>query len=343
MRSTAIIASMCLGLAACGTTHSEDNPYLKPNELMAREIDNRISQIPFQQREELFNNLLWLAQTGEQAIPSLLTALEHNNAKVRSNALWVLGRIRDRRAIPQMQPLVQDQDSTVRLEAARTLVLMGDLQHTPSLIDGLDSDRVQVRYLCHEALRQATGREFGYDHLADNLASRNQATYRWRKWWSDQSGDPWFAKDYAADRGLDVFEAENDWRIGSKPGGETVNLDDETQGEQPEMTENPDSPEDQGQGAIENSERNESAENTESTNSENNNAENAESGSAENSNSEANGTETTGTETTGTETTGTETSGAPQSTQTPAGAPITLPTGTGEKPKKSQKSEGNGH
>jgi hypothetical protein len=148
----------------------------------------------------------------------------------------VLGRIRDRRTIPEIRPLVSDTDETVRLEAARTLVTMGDLQHVPVLVAGLDSNKLQVRYLCHEALRQATGRNFGYDHLDNDIDSRRLATYRWRKWWADQAGDPWFAKDYAADYGIDVFEAENNWLTGSQPApmGETTPM-----GEAPPMGETP--------------------------------------------------------------------------------------------------------
>lgn len=241
MRLSPFTALICLGLAACGSTAPEQSPYLKPNVLMEQEINSRIAQVPFQQREELFNNLLWLAQTGEQAIPALLEALQHQNPKVRSNCLWVLGRIRDRRAIEQIVPLVNDPDETVRLEAARTLVTMGDLSHVPLLIEGLDSNKLQVRYLCHEALRQSTGRNFGYDHLDNDIDSRRLATYRWRKWWSDQSGDPWFAKDYAADYEIDVFEAENDWLTGSAPApmGETqpmVDMAEQALPESPPLT-----------------------------------------------------------------------------------------------------------
>jgi HEAT repeat protein len=76
---------------------------------MAGEIDQRIEQIPYQHREELLQNLLWLAQTGEQTIPAVLDGLRHDNPKVRSSCAWVLGRLRDRRTIPNLQAAVQRQ------------------------------------------------------------------------------------------------------------------------------------------------------------------------------------------------------------------------------------------
>lgn len=63
---------------------------------------------------------------------------------------------------------MKDSEATVRMECARTLVLMGDLAWSPTLIEGLDSDRKEVRYLCHEALKTSSGHDFGYDHLNQN-------------------------------------------------------------------------------------------------------------------------------------------------------------------------------
>src|SRR5262249_36736570 len=85
---------------------------------------------------------------------------------------------------------------TVRLEVARTLVGMGDLQPASTLIEGLDSDRKEVRYLCHEALKSATGRDFGYDHLSENETQRRTPVLGWREWRSGFSGDKFFAATY---------------------------------------------------------------------------------------------------------------------------------------------------
>ena len=203
MRIAALTVLALLPFAGCTSSAPQNaSPYAKPNSLMADEITSRIEQIPYQHREELLLNLQWLSQAGEQAIPSLLSGLQHDNAKVRSSAAWVLGRIRDRRVIPEMRTSLQDGNETVRLEVARTLLVLGDLATAPTLIEGLDSQRKEVRYLCHEALKSVTGRDFGYDHLAEDASSRRTAALSWRQWWGAYSGDTFFAQNYAAQNGL---------------------------------------------------------------------------------------------------------------------------------------------
>ena len=202
MRLTALIATL-LPLAACSTVGDDPRPFAEANSLMLREIKARIGNIPFQHRQELLNNLLWLASRGgEPAIPELVSALEHDEPKVRSSAAWVLGRLHDRRVIPDLRSLVKDDNHSVRFEAARSLTLMGDMQHASLLIEGLDSDLTPVRYNCHMALRDATGRDFQYDHLAELPGQRRAAVLRWREWWAEQLSDPYFAKSYAEKHGL---------------------------------------------------------------------------------------------------------------------------------------------
>jgi hypothetical protein len=202
--ATIVLLPLTAFAVGCGSPKSrfEELDFAEPNQLVGKEINQRIEQIPYQHREELFNNLLWLAQQGEQAIVLLLDGLEDQNPKVRSSVAWVLGRIGDRRTIEFMQPLLGDDNEAVRFEVARALVAMGDLSATPSLIEGLDSEKIEVRYGCHEALKLATRHDFQYDHLEEDVAMRSEAVLRWRQWWSSQSNDPWFAKEYANAHGL---------------------------------------------------------------------------------------------------------------------------------------------
>lgn len=199
MRRSVPLTFALLSLAACGTTRGtgEYSDFAQPNQLMAEEIQNRIGQIPFQHRGELYDNLIWLSQRGEQAIPALTQGLRHAEPKVRSNCAFVLATIGDRRALPYLQAASNDSNEVVRLEVSRSLVQMGDLKYAPALIEGLDSERAQVRYYCHETLRAATGRDFGYDHLTEDVTTRRQAILGWRKWWSEQTGDRFFASEYA--------------------------------------------------------------------------------------------------------------------------------------------------
>lgn len=223
MRIAAFGATLLFAFAACSTTNSaSESPFQQPNSLMTEEISRRVEQIPYQHRDELLQNLLWLAQTGEQTIPALLEGLQHENPKVRSSAAWVLGRIADRRTIPDMQRAMRDSDSTVRMECARTLVVLGDLVHSPALIEGLDSDRKEVRYMCHEALKTATGHDFGYDHLNQNANELQLSVLRWRQWWSEYSGDSFFAQSYQQKNGLLVHPAGPSGE--TKPAATTPNV-----------------------------------------------------------------------------------------------------------------------
>ena len=212
MRIAATAATVLFAFAACSTTETV-SPYQQPNALMGNEINQRIAQIPFQHRQELLQNLLWLAQTGEQTIPALLDGLQDEHPKVRASCCWVLGRMRDRRTVQDLEPLTRDPETSVRMEASRSLVLMGDIDQAPNLILGLDSDRKEVRFMCHEALKSATGHDFGYDHLGVDVQERQLAILRWREWWGSYSGDLAFAQVYQREHGLTSYAAA--------PAGET--------------------------------------------------------------------------------------------------------------------------
>lgn len=189
-------ATLFLLLQACSTTNATNDAFEQPNSIMSVEIDRRVGQIPYQHRDELYNNLVWLVQAGEQSIPAMMTGLTNSDPKVRSSCAWVLGRLRDRRTIPALQAAMNDGEQGVRLEVARTLVAMGDLQWSQTLIEGLDSDQKQVRFMCHETLKTATGHDFGYDHLNPNETERRVSVLRWRQWWGEYSGDTFFATNY---------------------------------------------------------------------------------------------------------------------------------------------------
>src|SRR5690606_13402019 len=46
------------------------------------------------------------------------------------------------------------------------------------------------------------------DHLSGDAIARSQAVYRWRQWWSEQSGDRFFAQRYAEEHNLTPAGAE---------------------------------------------------------------------------------------------------------------------------------------
>lgn len=211
--SIAVLSLWAIAVVGCGSpkkSRYEELEFAEPNKLVSKEIEERIAEIPYQHRDELFHNLLWLGQQGEQSITLLLDGLGSGEPKVRSNCAWVLGQIGDRRTIEFLRPLARDDNQAVRLEAARALVGMGDVGASPALIEGLDSDKIEVRYGCHETLKRATKRDFGYDHLEEDPSMRRVSVLQWRQWWSDQANDPWFAKEYAEEFGLSPTEDAGD-------------------------------------------------------------------------------------------------------------------------------------
>lgn len=320
----AATAALLFALASCSTTEHTVSPYQQPNALMETEINQRIDQIPFQHREELVQNLLWLSQTGEQTIPALLKGLKHENAKVRSSCCWVLGRLRDRRTVNDLRSLVSDDQTRVRLEAARTLVLMGDLDQSPSLIEGLDSERKEVRYMCHEALKSATGHDFGYDHLNENQRDMQMAVLRWRQWWGEYGGDTFFASNYEQAHGLNNVAA---------PGGETK-LEDQSAPQSQESSSNESSTNESGESgsSTEAGQSNEAGQSSEG-------GQSTETGTASGSATEVGASEIPATIESGTENstnaTSTESgtgSQSPTTTEVPVVVPVVTPPPTGSSP-----------
>ena len=62
---------------------------------------------------------------------------------------------------------------------ARNRILVG----AESLIQGLDLDRRELRELAIKTLKEATGKDMGYN-VNDTPAARRVAVDRWRKWWT---------------------------------------------------------------------------------------------------------------------------------------------------------------
>ncbi len=187
-----LLALLPVVLPSCsGTTSPKDAEFDSGGALMSSLIQERLDQVPYQRKDELMNNLLWLAQVGEPAIPKLKKALNSDNAKLRSNSAYVLGAIGDRRVIPFLRKYISDENQLVRLEVARSLILLGEYEGMPELLTGLDSDHLQVRAMCFDALKSVTGKTFDYDHRQKDQALRRESIRKWKDWWTAQSGEAW--------------------------------------------------------------------------------------------------------------------------------------------------------
>jgi HEAT repeat protein len=99
----------------------------------------------------------------------------------RMGCIYVLGRISDTRTVPDLEGCLQDPVDFVRYEAASQLGTMGSKAGYSVLVEGLESERVEYRYKCFEALRDLTGHTFGYVHNAPT-EERADAVAKWKAW-----------------------------------------------------------------------------------------------------------------------------------------------------------------
>ncbi len=77
---------------------------------------------------------LALGEMGKPAVPFLLSMLDDEDVKTRKNAVNMLGKIGDKRAVPALiEVLKEDNNIGVRMEAANNLVLFGDKNALPCL------------------------------------------------------------------------------------------------------------------------------------------------------------------------------------------------------------------
>ena len=77
--------------------------------------------------------------------PVLIKALNDDDSTVRSNAASTLGQFGDHRALPALIKALNDDNNTVRDEAAQALGKLGNNRAVPALINALKDDDGRVR------------------------------------------------------------------------------------------------------------------------------------------------------------------------------------------------------
>lgn len=180
----ALAGTLVVMCSSCAV-FQKDEEYTKASPGLQEEIDRLVSDLEFQHSEELLHADQRLVYIGEPAIPSLLKALRNKDGKTRSNAVYVLGEIRDRRVVPHMKPLLSDDDLSVRYETATSLLILGDWDSAvPCLIQGLrDADKWN-RFKAFSALKTALRQDFGYEWQSSNAGLREEAVRRFEGWWT---------------------------------------------------------------------------------------------------------------------------------------------------------------
>jgi hypothetical protein len=101
-------------------------------------------------------------------------------------ALGAVGQKGDLGVVPYLVPMLSDADAFVRMATARMLGDMKALKAVGALIDALEDSEEPVRTNALLALKDITGRDFGYDPRAA-APEREKRVKAWREWWKKAS------------------------------------------------------------------------------------------------------------------------------------------------------------
>jgi len=186
--STRLLALLLVAfICACKSSPDEDTSAESrgfaehSNPMVQTRIQARVDNIKYQRGVTLITNLERIVAYGEPAMPICIEGLKSDDAMTRMGCAYVLGRIGDTRTVPDLEALLGDSVDYVRYEAASQLGNMGSKSGYGVLVEGLDSERVEYRYKCFEALRELTGHTFGYVHNAPP-EERADAVAKWKAW-----------------------------------------------------------------------------------------------------------------------------------------------------------------
>ncbi len=181
LRALLCLIVLSTAVPACTTTEKESDWPSGGDVIVAAEIERRVDEMPYLNGVAFVHNLERLVKIGDQAVPRLVEATRDERPTVRMGAAWVFGAMGDRRQLPALRQMLDDPVPYVRFEAASSLIELGDSAGFGALVDGLASPELGDRYKCFEALREVTGRDFGYSHDADPTLRRAAVT-RWIDW-----------------------------------------------------------------------------------------------------------------------------------------------------------------
>ncbi|MEE8105235.1 MAG: HEAT repeat domain-containing protein [Planctomycetota bacterium] len=179
---TAFLGAALLGACSSSKTSKSGPVYAEVSSPVVRaKLEARVENIKYQRGVVLVTNLERIAAYGEAAIPVCLKGLKTDEPMVRMGCIWVLGRVGDRRVIPELETALKDDVDYVRFESASALGSMGSKAGYSVLVSGLENDRVDFRYRCLEALKEFTGHDHGFSHNG-SPEQRAAGVKRWNDW-----------------------------------------------------------------------------------------------------------------------------------------------------------------
>ena len=116
---------------------------------------------------------------------TLRQAISEKLINVRMAAIGGLGHALGEGAADDLYKLLQEPNDQIRLASARALADFGDRRCLLPLVELLSSDDLQVRSSSSLALRELSGKHFGYAAY-DSDSQRKQAIEKWLSWVADE-------------------------------------------------------------------------------------------------------------------------------------------------------------
>lgn len=71
------------------------------------------------------NAMVAIAAFGQQVAERMISALDDENPEIRAGAAWVLGELKDQKAVPALERVAQDEYPLARIQAKASLLAMG--------------------------------------------------------------------------------------------------------------------------------------------------------------------------------------------------------------------------
>ena len=187
-----VAMAVLLGLAAAGcetTVNGRPLPKKGTGEFeelspfTAEDIQQKLKDVPYLRGQQVVDAGAEVAKIGAAAIPILQEAASDSDEMRRAFAMNVMGMIGDRRALTSLRHGTKDPVTSVRYEAARACLRLGDwTTGAPVLIDGLSDNSIYIRALCNDALRRQTKLDFAFNPKGSEF-DRKKSIALWRGWW----------------------------------------------------------------------------------------------------------------------------------------------------------------
>jgi len=190
--SVLLIGCSLIAVTSCSSVEISDIASPNPDsrrqalDLMASEKESSKYFGLFMEVLEKDNDALVRAQAAyylgkfkhKPAIPLLIKATEDSNIFVKQEAVWALGEIKDSSALSTLLNLLEKNSNIeIRKRSADGLKKIGDPKAIDGLIEQLDDVNQTVAYSAFQALRAITKQDFSQD------------IKQWEKWREGQPKD----------------------------------------------------------------------------------------------------------------------------------------------------------